>query len=247
MVAVHGRRIPREGFPKWRSPRKRRQRPGSAGNPAIAGWPAVNDPGPGGRICHQDPELQRIRGNGECDLNRGSIANPGIDGRAPARTGCASWGFQKLVPAAILTIPMPKFALLFTVLTTFSAWAQETPAPVPPVAAVVEDTSIPDDGIRVSIIGYHDLGENLPETAMRIHTSKFRKQMEAIRQLLRNSRPGKRARRPSRRNPSSSPSTTVGNPFTPTHSPSSGSSAFPTPSSFTKTTWTAAARLSPRR
>lgn len=46
----------------------------------------------------------------------------------------------------------------------------------------VEDPAIPDDGIRVSILGYHDLAENLPETAMRIHTSKFRKQMEAIRQ-----------------------------------------------------------------
>ena len=55
--------------------------------------------------------------------------------------------------------------------------------PAPPVAVPVEEPAIPDDGIRVSVIGYHDLAENLPETAMRIHTSKFRKQMEAIRQL----------------------------------------------------------------
>jgi peptidoglycan/xylan/chitin deacetylase (PgdA/CDA1 family) len=78
---------------------------------------------------------------------------------------------------------MPKFALLFTFLTCFSALAQETPAPPAPVAPPVEEPVIPDDGIRVSIIGYHDLGENLPETAMRIHTSKFRKQMETIHQL----------------------------------------------------------------
>lgn len=36
---------------------------------------------------------------------------------------------------------------------------------------------------RVSILGYHDFSETLPETEMRIKTSKFRKQMEAIRQL----------------------------------------------------------------
>lgn len=78
---------------------------------------------------------------------------------------------------------MTKFVLLLTFLSSFSAWAQETPVPAPPVAVPVEEPAIPDDGVRVSVIGYHDLAENLPETAMRIHTSKFRKQMEAIRQL----------------------------------------------------------------
>ncbi|MES2438651.1 MAG: polysaccharide deacetylase family protein [Verrucomicrobiota bacterium] len=80
---------------------------------------------------------------------------------------------------------MTKFALFFTFFASFSAWAQESPEPPQPpvVAPAAEDALIPDDGIRVSIIGYHDLGENLPETAMRIRTSKFRKQMETIRQL----------------------------------------------------------------
>ncbi len=51
----------------------------------------------------------------------------------------------------------------------------------PPVVTPVEEE--PDDGVRVSILGYHDFSETLPETAMRIRTSKFRKQMETIRQL----------------------------------------------------------------
>ncbi|MES2660714.1 MAG: polysaccharide deacetylase family protein [Verrucomicrobiota bacterium] len=54
-------------------------------------------------------------------------------------------------------------------------------APVMPPPA--PEPEIPDDGVRVSILGYHDFAERLPETAMRIHTSKFRKQMETIRQL----------------------------------------------------------------
>ncbi len=78
---------------------------------------------------------------------------------------------------------MMKFLLLFSVFASICAWAQETPALEAEVAPPVEDPAIPDDGVRVSILGYHDLAENLPETAMRIHTSKFRKQMEAIRQM----------------------------------------------------------------
>lgn len=38
----------------------------------------------------------------------------------------------------------------------------------------------PDDGVRVSVLGYHDFSETQPETEMLIRTSKFRKQMEAI-------------------------------------------------------------------
>jgi peptidoglycan/xylan/chitin deacetylase (PgdA/CDA1 family) len=41
-------------------------------------------------------------------------------------------------------------------------------------------SSPPDDGVRVSVLGYHDFSETLPETEMLIRTSKFRKQMEAI-------------------------------------------------------------------
>ena len=46
------------------------------------------------------------------------------------------------------------------------------PAPAPP-----EDTT------RVAVLGYHDFSETLPETAMRIRTSKFRNQMTALRQM----------------------------------------------------------------
>jgi peptidoglycan/xylan/chitin deacetylase (PgdA/CDA1 family) len=79
---------------------------------------------------------------------------------------------------------MTKFTLLFTFLAAFCAWAQETPEPSTPVAPpAVEQPITPDDGVRVSVLGYHDFSETLPETAMRIRTSKFRKQMESIRQL----------------------------------------------------------------
>lgn len=77
-----------------------------------------------------------------------------------------------------------KFACFFLLFTAVCSRAQEIQSPAPPVVPpVIEEPAIPDDGVRVSVIGYHDLAENLPETAMRIHTSKFRKQMEAIRQF----------------------------------------------------------------
>lgn len=59
--------------------------------------------------------------------------------------------------------------------------AEELPAPVAP--AVEPSSAVPEDGVRVAILGYHDFSETEPETAMRIRTSKFRMQMEAIRQL----------------------------------------------------------------
>lgn len=104
---------------------------------------------------------------------------------------------------------MTKSALLFTLLATTFSWAQENP-PVPPAATPVPsvgvpadpllppaapgtpqeappeapaEPEIPDDGVRVSVLGYHDFSETLPETAMRIRTAKFRQQMEALRQL----------------------------------------------------------------
>lgn len=52
-----------------------------------------------------------------------------------------------------------------------------------PSAAPRTSLDIPDDGVRVSVLGYHDFSENERETAMRIRTSKFRKQMEVIRNL----------------------------------------------------------------
>ncbi len=78
---------------------------------------------------------------------------------------------------------MTKFLLFLTSLTATCAWAQETPAPASPPVAPADATDLSDDGVRVAVLGYHDMAENLPETAMRIHTSKFRRQMETIRLL----------------------------------------------------------------
>ncbi|MGJ8644658.1 MAG: polysaccharide deacetylase family protein [Luteolibacter sp.] len=39
---------------------------------------------------------------------------------------------------------------------------------------------IPDDGVRVAVLGYHDFSTTERETAMRIRSSKFREQMETI-------------------------------------------------------------------
>ena len=41
----------------------------------------------------------------------------------------------------------------------------------------------PHEGARVAVLGYHDFSETEPETAMRIHTSKFRRQLEMLDQL----------------------------------------------------------------
>ncbi len=78
----------------------------------------------------------------------------------------------------------------FAFLTSFAfccfslvGWAQESPTPLPTVQPPAGDPSIPDDGVRVAVLGYHDIAENLPETEMRIHASKFRKQMETIQHL----------------------------------------------------------------
>lgn len=49
--------------------------------------------------------------------------------------------------------------------------------------APLESLDIPDDGVRVAVLGYHDFSESERETAMRIRTSKFRKQMEVIRKM----------------------------------------------------------------
>jgi len=82
---------------------------------------------------------------------------------------------------------MTKLALILSFAASLLAVAQEPAAPAAPpaipAAAIAEDPAIPDDGVRVAVLGYHDLAEGQPETAMRMHTSKFRKQMEVIRQL----------------------------------------------------------------
>ncbi|MFD2255770.1 polysaccharide deacetylase family protein [Luteolibacter algae] len=62
------------------------------------------------------------------------------------------------------------------------AQTEDTPD-VLPAAQPIKNLDVPDDGVRVSVLGYHDFSETERETAMRIRTSKFRKQMEVIRQL----------------------------------------------------------------
>lgn len=71
-------------------------------------------------------------------------------------------------------------SLLLAFFATSLLQAEEAAASAPPEAPPVE---IPDDGVRVAILGYHDFSETAPETAMRIRTTKFRMQMEALRQL----------------------------------------------------------------
>lgn len=66
-----------------------------------------------------------------------------------------------------------KRALLLALLLPLHA-EEAAPTVVPPP---------PDDGVRVSVLGYHDFSETAPETEMLIRTSKFRKQMEAIKNL----------------------------------------------------------------
>lgn len=78
---------------------------------------------------------------------------------------------------------MTKSVLLLALFTSLSTWAQEATVPAAPVTPPPVVPEIPDDGVRVAILGYHDIADKLPETAMRLHTSKFRMQMEAIRNL----------------------------------------------------------------
>jgi peptidoglycan/xylan/chitin deacetylase (PgdA/CDA1 family) len=75
--------------------------------------------------------------------------------------------------------PHMKFvAIIIALLSCACLVADEVPQAMP--AAVPESS---DDGVRVAILGYHDFSETEPETAMRINTAKFRRQLETIRQL----------------------------------------------------------------
>ncbi len=76
---------------------------------------------------------------------------------------------------------MKVFTLVITLFAGISLCAEEVS--VPPAPAAAPPTEVADDGVRVAILGYHDFSETAPETAMRMQTSKFRKQMETIRQL----------------------------------------------------------------
>ena len=51
------------------------------------------------------------------------------------------------------------------------------------ISGLITSAIAADDGVRVSVLGYHDFSETDQETEMKIRTSKFRKQMEALRDL----------------------------------------------------------------
>ena len=79
----------------------------------------------------------------------------------------------------------------FALFLTTAGWLSAQPAAPQPSGAAVPaapapppaHAPLPDDGVRVAVLGYHEFNEKESETAMRMHTSKFRKQMETIRQL----------------------------------------------------------------
>ena len=56
-------------------------------------------------------------------------------------------------------------------------------APPPLVDGSTGEELPEDDGSRVAVLGYHEFSSTKPPTAMRIRTSTFRKQMEAIKNL----------------------------------------------------------------
>lgn len=49
-----------------------------------------------------------------------------------------------------------------------------------PPTAIPAPTVVPDDGVRVAVLGYHDFSSTLKETEMRINTTKFRAQMQYL-------------------------------------------------------------------
>ena len=51
-----------------------------------------------------------------------------------------------------------------------------------PASQPLRTLDVPDDGVRVSVLGYHDFSASQRETAMRIRSSKFREQMKAIKE-----------------------------------------------------------------
>ena len=68
-----------------------------------------------------------------------------------------------------------KFAAILAIVPACLALAAEE--------SVVDAPESTEDGARVAVLGYHDFSETEPETAMRIHTAKFRRQLEMLGQL----------------------------------------------------------------
>ena len=78
----------------------------------------------------------------------------------------------------------PLHYLLTAIICSFSVHAvpetEPAPAATPPDQPSI---STPNDGVRVMVLGYHDFSKTKKATEMLISTDKFRKQMEAIRDL----------------------------------------------------------------
>lgn len=65
-----------------------------------------------------------------------------------------------------------------------AAYGQANEPQIPaPIVTPPTEQELPDDGVRVAVLGYHEFSETEPETAMRIRTSKFREQLATIREL----------------------------------------------------------------
>lgn len=82
---------------------------------------------------------------------------------------------------------MAKLILTLCLLGLIPLRAQEPPAAPEPPSTPTDAGLLPpaadDDGVRVSVLGYHDFTAAGEATEMRIHTAKFRAQMEQLRQL----------------------------------------------------------------
>ncbi|MDP0492099.1 MAG: polysaccharide deacetylase family protein [Verrucomicrobiota bacterium JB023] len=82
-------------------------------------------------------------------------------------------------PAPIPVDPNPNREPEFDEIVPVEEETEDAPKEIPDSIAPEPQ----DDGVRVSILGYHEFSKDLPDTAMRIRTEKFRKQMEAIKNL----------------------------------------------------------------
>lgn len=63
--------------------------------------------------------------------------------------------------------------------SSLESFADDKQVP-PPLDLRTSASTADDDGVRVSILGYHDFSRTLKETEMRINTDKFRRQMQAL-------------------------------------------------------------------
>lgn len=96
--------------------------------------------------------------------------------------GARAHGQAPATQAPAGTPPTPAAASASATPTTDQAAPGNPAAPPQPAAAAVAEP-LPDDGAQVAVLGYHEFAAGASETAMRISTEKFRKQMQAIRDL----------------------------------------------------------------